>query len=136
MSDEEQKTRLHETLRVEWCSAKARRDRWAEEVQLLEEEMRRTLVSFERRSQFWANLATEDKIWMLPGVSFDLQAIEGRRAYTRQQSAQFKAMMERCKLLWSEKKAAASEENSQEDDEDAMPVLPQFDTNDIAIRHP
>ncbi|KAJ7893230.1 hypothetical protein B0H13DRAFT_1625288 [Mycena leptocephala] len=34
---------LHESVRVEWSKARARRDRWVEEVQLLHEEMKRVL---------------------------------------------------------------------------------------------
>ncbi|KAJ6509365.1 hypothetical protein C8R47DRAFT_1208549 [Mycena vitilis] len=39
----EDDTQLHESVRVEWSKAKARRDRWVEEVRLLREEMKRVL---------------------------------------------------------------------------------------------
>ncbi|KAG2742314.1 hypothetical protein P692DRAFT_20811856 [Suillus brevipes Sb2] len=36
--------------RIEWCKARARAMRWAEEVELLKEEMRRILQFFEWRA--------------------------------------------------------------------------------------
>ncbi|KAJ7431195.1 hypothetical protein B0H11DRAFT_2262218 [Mycena galericulata] len=48
---------LHESLRVEWSRAKARRSRWVEEVELLREEMRRVLRYLEWQAAFW-----EDRI--------------------------------------------------------------------------
>ncbi|KAF5375829.1 hypothetical protein D9615_008231 [Tricholomella constricta] len=37
---------LQDALCIEWCKSKARSDRWSEEVELLQEEMRRVL-------EFW-----------------------------------------------------------------------------------
>jgi hypothetical protein len=42
-----------EGLRLEYCKAYARVQRWREEVVLLQEEMRRTLVSLEWRANQW-----------------------------------------------------------------------------------
>lgn len=39
-------------VRVEWAKAKARRDRWTEEVELLREKMRRVLQSLEWRERW------------------------------------------------------------------------------------
>ncbi|KAJ7023334.1 hypothetical protein C8F04DRAFT_1271538 [Mycena alexandri] len=39
----EDETELHESVRVEWSKAKARKERWEEEVELLREEMKRVL---------------------------------------------------------------------------------------------
>ncbi|KAJ7030565.1 hypothetical protein C8F04DRAFT_1263687 [Mycena alexandri] len=44
---------LHESLRVEWARAKARKTRWDEEVNLLREEMRRVLRYLEWETQTW-----------------------------------------------------------------------------------
>lgn len=44
---------LDDTIRVEWSKTRARALRWGEEVQLLEEEMRRVLVFLEWRSRWW-----------------------------------------------------------------------------------
>ncbi|KAG1726897.1 uncharacterized protein EDB91DRAFT_1330912 [Suillus paluster] len=42
-----------EDMRIEWCKARARAMRWAEEVELLKEEMRRILQFFEWDAQRW-----------------------------------------------------------------------------------
>lgn len=44
---------LDANLRVEWMKSRARSYRWGEEVGLIPEEMRRTLVSFEVRAAWW-----------------------------------------------------------------------------------
>ncbi|KAF7294444.1 CxC2 domain-containing protein [Mycena kentingensis (nom. inval.)] len=44
---------LHESMRVEWARALARKDRWTEEVALLEEEMRRVLRYLEWQANWW-----------------------------------------------------------------------------------
>ncbi|KAJ7916471.1 hypothetical protein B0H13DRAFT_2231608 [Mycena leptocephala] len=44
---------LHESLRVEWSRAKARKQRWEEEVLILREEMRRVLRYLEWQSGWW-----------------------------------------------------------------------------------
>lgn len=40
-------------LRVEWSKSHARSERWAEEVECLEEEMRRVLAYFEWKAEWW-----------------------------------------------------------------------------------
>jgi hypothetical protein len=53
------KTELEESvdnnLRVEWCRARARALRWREEVQLLQEEMRRTVAHLFWKATWWDN---------------------------------------------------------------------------------
>ncbi|KAJ6448052.1 hypothetical protein C8R47DRAFT_1085105 [Mycena vitilis] len=44
---------LHESLRVEWSRAKARKRRWEEEVLILREEMRRVLRYLEWQAGWW-----------------------------------------------------------------------------------
>ena len=44
---------VNEVLRVEWTTSFARLERWAEEVELLQEEMRRVVVFLEWKSQDW-----------------------------------------------------------------------------------
>ncbi|PPQ76066.1 hypothetical protein CVT26_004585 [Gymnopilus dilepis] len=89
--------RLDESLRIEWCKSRARRDRWKEEVELLQEEMRRVKEFFQTRAQQWEDLARSDSgNWALPGVIWDRSTVEGRTAYARGQASQFKAMKDRC----------------------------------------
>ena len=49
---------LQATLRIEWCKTQERAKRYEEEVQLVVEEMRRTLAYLEWNSQEWEFLAT------------------------------------------------------------------------------
>lgn len=46
-------------VRVEWAKARARAERWTEEVQLVHEEMRRTIAYCRWQSQWWAERAVE-----------------------------------------------------------------------------
>ena len=48
---------LDANLRVEWAKSRARAARWTEEVELLCEEMRRTLVFLEWRAEWWRKRA-------------------------------------------------------------------------------
>ncbi|KAF8194573.1 hypothetical protein BJ912DRAFT_1030927 [Pholiota molesta] len=84
--------RLHESLRIEWCKSRARRDRWVEEVQLIQEERRRILEFLDYRANEWLQRAQGDHSWMLPGVQLDQIAINGRLAYARRQASQFQSM--------------------------------------------
>ena len=66
-------------LRVEWAKTRARAERWREEVQLLDEEMRRTLEFGWWRARWWKQHA--DSHAGMPG-----HVGEGLRAYAIEQS--------------------------------------------------
>ncbi|RDX44815.1 hypothetical protein OH76DRAFT_1328515, partial [Lentinus brumalis] len=53
VSDAAVQSNLQESLRVEWCKARARAQRWTEECELLQEEMRRVLQYHEWRADWW-----------------------------------------------------------------------------------
>lgn len=78
-SDEE----VNEMLRVEWTTSVARLERWAEEVELLQEEMRRVVMFLEWKSADW--LAKVDARGENP--TSDIQS--GLRAYAQKQAAIF-----------------------------------------------
>ena len=40
-------------MRIEWCKAQARAKQWSEEVELLSEKMRRTLLFFQWDAAHW-----------------------------------------------------------------------------------
>ena len=46
-------------MRVDWFRARAIRDRWCEEAELLEEELRRLARGFEYMRKVWGQLAAE-----------------------------------------------------------------------------
>lgn len=68
--------------RVKWFRAHAERDRAREEVEILQEEFKRTILSFQKMSSIWEQLAK----------SYD----DGRAAYSYQQSATFKRLAANC----------------------------------------
>ncbi|KAJ6479688.1 hypothetical protein C8R45DRAFT_832549 [Mycena sanguinolenta] len=44
---------LHDSIQVEWSRVKARKTRWQEEVELLQEEMQRTLCYLDWQATWW-----------------------------------------------------------------------------------
>ncbi|KAJ7432065.1 hypothetical protein B0H11DRAFT_2165471 [Mycena galericulata] len=71
---------LHNDIRIEWTKARARADRWREELILLEEEMRRVLAFCAWKASWW-----DDRRWVQKGVSPELA--EGLCAYATEQAA-------------------------------------------------
>ncbi|KAG1887614.1 hypothetical protein F4604DRAFT_1877484 [Suillus subluteus] len=69
-------------MRIEWCKARARAMRWAEEVELLKEEMRRILQFLEWDAQRWDERGLENT---LEDAGEDER--EGRMAYANRQAS-------------------------------------------------
>lgn len=95
---------MHDCIRVEWVKARARADRWHEELQLLEEEMRRVLAYCVHRAKWWEE---QPPCRQLPESTL----LEGLRAYAAEHahserrlaakwSAQWAAVRERAKLAF------------------------------------
>lgn len=96
-------------VRIEWCKSRARAKRWEEEVDLLQEEMRRVKESFSYQANEWDKHA-ENVSWNIPGGSdyeagtlyeVDDGVIHGRAAYAREQAAQFRTMRAWCERAWA-----------------------------------
>lgn len=95
--------------------------RWAEEVELLDEEMRRTLVSFAYKVEWWGS-RTESTIPNADASSLiDPDYVEGFSAYALSQAAVYMELYQRAIDTWAKgaddamKKAAA--EQLEEDDD-------------------
>ncbi|KAJ7444055.1 hypothetical protein B0H11DRAFT_1931229 [Mycena galericulata] len=73
---------LHESLRVEWSRAKARKTRWEEEVMLLREEMRRVVRYLEWQSAWWESQAAVPE----SRNDISLETQHGMAAYARKQA--------------------------------------------------
>ncbi|KAJ7048986.1 hypothetical protein C8F01DRAFT_966580, partial [Mycena amicta] len=71
---------LHDSVRVQWAKTLARRDRWMEEVKLLQEEMRRVLRSLETVQSEWRERASVSR-------EVDGQLAAGLKAYALRQAA-------------------------------------------------
>ncbi|KAJ7771164.1 hypothetical protein B0H14DRAFT_3509188 [Mycena olivaceomarginata] len=84
---------LHESVRVEWARAKARKTRWVEEAMILEEEMRRTLRYLEWQAVWW-----EGRQVGRPRASPQVQ--DGMRAYALRQAALHRRLAAHFKSEW------------------------------------
>ncbi|KAF7303362.1 CxC2 domain-containing protein [Mycena indigotica] len=71
----------NEGLRVEWAKTRARAKRWAEEVELLQEEMRRVLVFCSWRAGWWKERRNRRE-----GQGLDSAITSGLRAYADRQA--------------------------------------------------
>ncbi|EIW53788.1 uncharacterized protein TRAVEDRAFT_134057, partial [Trametes versicolor FP-101664 SS1] len=84
---------LQDTLRVEWCKARARARRWAEEVELLQEEMRRVVLYHDWASRQWL-----ERVDANTAQSSDYR--DGANAYAYRQSAVRAWMRDFCHHSW------------------------------------
>ncbi|KAJ7447046.1 hypothetical protein B0H11DRAFT_2151984 [Mycena galericulata] len=96
-SEEAATLAIRESLRVEWAKARARAHRWTEEVDLLEEEMRRTLVFLDWRAGWWRGLKD-----LRPEVVTDEAAKEGFNAYAERQAKIQDDMKLRFEANWAD----------------------------------
>ena len=71
---------INEVLRVEWTTSFARLERWKEEVELLEEEMRRVVMFLERKSQDWLAKVEAPCGNTTPDIESGLKAYAGKQA--------------------------------------------------------
>jgi|SRR6266849_4551788 len=80
-------------MRVEWAKSKARADRWAEEVILLREEMRRVIQYFDWKANWWVSQAG-----CRTNVSVDIQ--QGLHAYALKQATMYRRMTKAAAARW------------------------------------
>ncbi|KAJ7175247.1 hypothetical protein C8R43DRAFT_873015 [Mycena crocata] len=94
---------MNEALRIEWAKARARRLRWSEEVDLLEEEMKRILKFFTWWAGWWTGLIGQRR-WMVTGDEckpLDDAQREGETAYASRQAALRLALRDSFADKWS-----------------------------------
>jgi hypothetical protein len=85
---------VNEVVRVEWTTSSARLERWVEEVQLLQEEMRRVIMFLEWKSCDWLTRVEARR----GNVTPDIQS--GLNAYTRKQAAIYHDLAVSFAKLW------------------------------------
>ena len=88
---------LDAALRIEWCKAQERARRYEEEVELVLEEMRRTLVTFEYNACEWEQRATRS----LP-ATLDPTTVAGAAAYAYKQAKIHRQLVTLCITDWYE----------------------------------
>ncbi|KAJ6463650.1 hypothetical protein C8R47DRAFT_992586 [Mycena vitilis] len=101
----EDEVQLHDfvviAVRVEWSKAKARKERWEEEVELLREEMKRVLRFLRWRAQWWETRRGTRRT----NVSQELRG--GLEAYAARQAAGAREIARRFKTSWDTSAATA-----------------------------
>lgn len=86
---------LRAALRVEWLKARARAKRFQEEVQLLEEEKRRVLVSLEQNAHVW----DQREGYVLSNLEASA-VTQGAAAYAAEQAALQRALKAKFQNMW------------------------------------
>ncbi|KAF9488272.1 hypothetical protein BDN71DRAFT_1539386 [Pleurotus eryngii] len=109
---------MNEAVHVEWTKAWARLRRWTEEVELVKEEMRRTLVSLRHEAQCWETRA-EVKICAAPEVSAGLSAYAHRQALVRYGLADKFEQRWRTGIVEEPTSDGDNEEDNEEDEGDS-----------------
>ncbi|KAJ7116090.1 hypothetical protein C8R44DRAFT_628252 [Mycena epipterygia] len=82
---------LHESLRVEWSKAKARKNRWDEEVELLREEMRRVIRYLDWQTALWETRAVESeaRVGLAGAVRAGIKAYASKQATFHRELCEF-----------------------------------------------
>ncbi|KAJ7890043.1 hypothetical protein B0H13DRAFT_2341227 [Mycena leptocephala] len=99
---------LHNSVRVEWSKARARRDRWVEEVQILWEEMKRVLRFLRWVQDEWEHMAKQR-------TEVDPQLAAGLKAYALRQQAVHRRIAEGFHAGWNVSVATAVREIVRQD---------------------
>ncbi|KAF9060340.1 hypothetical protein BDP27DRAFT_1452773 [Rhodocollybia butyracea] len=99
---------INESLRIAWCKSRALAHRWQEEGLLVQEEMRRTIETFEYKAREWeqrGTLAKEIRSHSIGGqvlLEDDSGFVQGRAAYTARQAAIRWKLRDYCNSTWSQ----------------------------------
>ncbi|KAG2353921.1 hypothetical protein BDR07DRAFT_1454304 [Suillus spraguei] len=83
-----------DSVRVEWCNTQARAMCWAEEVELLHEEMCRVLQFFQWQATWWDEQGHQH-------VEEDAGCLKGIHAYAAKQANICRAFISHFQILWS-----------------------------------
>ncbi|KAJ7028878.1 hypothetical protein C8F04DRAFT_1265444 [Mycena alexandri] len=101
LDDEEE--RLHDSIRVEWARARARKVRWTEEVLLLREEMRRVLRYLAWQAGWWREQVGLRSDWTA-------EVEDGARAYACKQAAWHERLAGYFRTKWDISALAAAQQ--------------------------
>ncbi|KAJ3529805.1 hypothetical protein NMY22_g8845 [Coprinellus aureogranulatus] len=87
-----------ETRKIEWAKSRARANRYQEEIQIVQEEMNRTLRFFTWKERKWLERATAREE---AGQVLAPEYIEGLHAYSTRQAAISRGLHNACRSKWS-----------------------------------
>ncbi|KAJ7493739.1 hypothetical protein FB451DRAFT_1387889 [Mycena latifolia] len=85
---------MHDSVRIDWAKALARKNRWVEEVRLLREEMRRVLRYLVWKARWWDS---QRRAW---GDQIPAELAAGLDAYAVRQAALHRGIATRFKVAW------------------------------------
>ncbi|KAI9069574.1 hypothetical protein FKP32DRAFT_1559434, partial [Trametes sanguinea] len=99
-SDADHATEYNVSMRAEWARAKARAERWEEEIELLVEEMRRVVAYFQWQATWWEQQA--DRRNGMPFTApLPLDLMDGVRAFAMKHGEQFRGLAFKCARRWT-----------------------------------
>ncbi|KAK7017025.1 hypothetical protein VNI00_018752 [Paramarasmius palmivorus] len=112
---------LYNGLRVEWAKTYARLRRWREEVSLVKEEMRRTLVSLEWFASCWDRRSSCSGLSGIHG--------EGPAAYAYRQAAMYRSLAASFEKMWKQtaNSGAATNRGLEEEEGDSEVIVEEND---------
>ncbi|KAF8999310.1 hypothetical protein BDQ17DRAFT_1328384 [Cyathus striatus] len=87
---------LDESLRIEWAKCHARKDRWAEEVLILKEEMRKVIQYLEWKAEWWTGIT--DVRNYDSSIGNDIK--QGVKAYAMKQASICQRLAQHCANWW------------------------------------
>ena len=85
---------LNDSLQVEWAKVWARKQRWEEEVLLIQEEMRRVVKFHEWKSHWWRSQAGRQQ------SGADISILHGAKVYAEKQSYVCECLAYSCVMSW------------------------------------
>lgn len=87
---------LDDSMGPEWAKSQARMKRWEEEVDIIEEEMRRVIAYHEWKAGWWRGQST---LRSIAGIG-DPDILDGVEAYAHKQAFIHECLASKCALYW------------------------------------
>ncbi|KAI0671900.1 hypothetical protein C8Q78DRAFT_972892, partial [Trametes maxima] len=97
--DPDEVLQYNSSMRAEWAKAKARAERWEEEEELVVEEMRRVLRSFEHQAEFWDSVVQRRAKFSFT-IPTPLDIIDGVGAYAWRQARIYRGLLSKFATAW------------------------------------
>ncbi|KAJ7107449.1 hypothetical protein C8R44DRAFT_885462 [Mycena epipterygia] len=112
-ADADRNKAMNEALRIEWARTRALGHRNTEEVDLLEEEMRRTPVYLRWRADWWESQKIHNGPTQRPDLQTDARQREGHDAYATRQAGMLRGIAARFEKKWETVPALLEEARTQ-----------------------
>lgn len=81
-------------LKAEWARSRARANRWVEEQELVQEEMRRVLMFLKSRAAWWETQGARDHESATPDL------LDGLSSYAKKQAVILRNLRQRFAFMW------------------------------------